>query len=180
MKLLVLTLAALTIAPAPRALAGDHNMHFSGFNSSCGAPVHLRARHDLRTARIAIETRNGDATLLLTDNVLAVQLSDRTLHRIERRFREQREDYDDMAFARVIRSVVLSTVQAALEHSAECRLSDVRDVEYREGRLIVTARGGRYIFADMDVDDDDVMSGFSERDALAFVREFHRLKGLAI
>jgi hypothetical protein len=30
------------------------------------------------------------------------------------------------------------------------------------------------------VDDDDVMSGFSEHDALAFVREFHRLKAQPI
>jgi hypothetical protein len=49
-------------------------------------------------------------------------------------------------------------------------------VSYEDGRLLFTARDGRQIFEDVDMDDSDVTASFSERDARKFVREFRRLK----
>ena len=53
-------------------------------------------------------------------------------------------------------------------------IRDIAAVDYRGGELILTARNGERIFADNDVDDDDVMHHFYASDAKSFVRELRR------
>jgi hypothetical protein len=78
--------------------------------------------------------------------------------------------------ARAFVAVVLSGVRTLLDHSAECSVRDLRDVEYRGGRLVITTESGDRLFDGLDVDDEDVLEGFSDRDAHAFVREFQQVK----
>ena len=181
MKILPLALALCCLLPAGRAQARDHDLDLCGMHASCcSPPVHWRARHDVSAARFAIVTRDGDATLLLTDRAVAVQLSDRAMHRVIRELRDEQEEYEDNVLARSIKSVVLSGVRALLDHSAECRLRDIDDVACKDGRLIITTIGGDGIFENLDVHDSDVMSAFSAEDARAFVREFQRLRARGI
>jgi hypothetical protein len=49
-------------------------------------------------------------------------------------------------------------------------------VDYRDGRLMFITEKGKEIFEDIEVNDDPLTSGFSERDARAFVREFRKVK----
>ena len=73
-------------------------------------------------------------------------------------------------------AAVVAGVSSLLDHSAECPIRDLKDVEYREGRLVFTAQNGGRVYNSVHVNDEDVMSGFSESDARLFVREFRRLK----
>ena len=164
---------AASAAPAARAC------EWHGVSSAtwgCETPARLAPRHDVAAARIAITTDDGLSTLILTNDVVALQLSDHTFKRINRRFREEEED-NDGALGGVIKSAVFATVRSALDHSAECPIRRIRSVSYRDGRLEFLTDQGHHVFSEVRVNDDqDTLSSFSERDATAFVREFQRVK----
>ena len=82
----------------------------------------------------------------------------------------------DNVLARTIKTAVLTSVRSALDHSIECSIRDVSDVEYRHGQLIMTTEDGDRLFEKVEISDQDVMEGFSKTDARAFIREFRRLK----
>jgi hypothetical protein len=144
---------------------------------SCERPARWAQRHDDQQAVIAITTRDGDATLLLTDEVVALQLSDRKLHRIKRELQRERDDEEDNALAQAIKTAVITGVSSLLDHCAECPISDLRDVDYRDGRLVFITEGGREVLQSGDGDDQNTLRGFSASDARQFVKEFRRLKG---
>ena len=171
MKKALLTLIALALWPAHDALARD-----CVTTTCCESPARWAERHDPRDARIAITTERDDAMLVLTDQVVAVQLSDRVLRKVRRELRREQDQDGDNVLAHAIKTAVLSGVRALLDHSAECSIRDLRDVDYRQGRLVFTTEGGHRVFDDVDINDEDVMRGFSEFDARAFVREFRRVK----
>lgn len=184
MKSALIALAALALAPAGPALAHEHATIRPTIrcSSCCECPARWGPRHPLTDARSAITTESGDATLLLTREILAVQLSDRAFHRVARELRRHEDDADaeDGGFlGQIIKSAVIGAVLELLDHSAECPIRDVADVEYAHGRLVITTEEGRRLFEDVNVNDSDVMLDFSEHDARAFVREFHRLKSRA-
>ena len=179
MKTLPLILVLLTLAPVQPSQAHGRHRGCLLNSSCCDSPARWAARHDPGDARLAIDTREGEATLLLTGDVVAVQLSDRTLHKVERKFRDERAEDDDNPLAAAIKTAVYTGVLSLLDHSAECRIRDIRDVDYRNGRLEFTTEGGRPLFSHMEVDDEDMLASFSERDAQAFVREFRKVKAAA-
>jgi len=168
-------LALALLAPAG-ALAASYDC--DPLSGHCTDHVRFAGRHDPADARIAITTRSGRGVLVLTNRLVAVQLSDRTLHEARREMREDaRRDEDDNVLANVIRSTVVSVVSNVLDHSLECNLRHVSDVEWSDGRLVLTTRDGERLFDGIDMDDTNMMSDFSERDARAFIREFHRATG---
>jgi hypothetical protein len=172
-----LLLTAAIGAGAPPAARACERHGASTATWGCESPARLAHRYDSSAARIAITTEDGLSTLVLTNDVVALQLSDRTFKRINRRFREEEED-EDGALGGVIKSAVLATVRSALDHSAECSIRKIRSASYRDGRLELVTDEGRYVFSDVHVnEDEDTLSSFSEHDALAFVREFRRVKG---
>src|SRR5262249_30558264 len=79
---LVLALFA-TLLAAPAFACDDSSVNFSDLGC-CSGKVHIRSRLDPRDARLAINTEDGKATMLITDNVIAVQLTDNTLNHIKR------------------------------------------------------------------------------------------------
>jgi hypothetical protein len=165
----------LALAAAQPGLPEGPNAAASGL-SCCEAPARWAARHDSEDARIAITTEDGDVTLLLTRRVVALQLSDRTFHKVNRELRRKKQEEEDNPIAEALKTAVIGSVRALLDHSAECPVRELSDVAYRGGRLIFTTEDGDRIFEDVEVHDSDVMGDFSERDAREFVREFRRLK----
>lgn len=180
MKPLSIALLFAGLLVTGSALAHDHDHGSTEAGVSVGGdlkwPAHWAPRHESSEATLAITTRNGGVTLLINHDVLAAELSDAKMHEIDRRIREESREADDSDLGHAIRSVVLHTVRNFLRHSAECDLADVRDVDYRDGELVITATSGRHVFERIDVEDDDFGRAFRERDARAFVAEFHRLK----
>jgi len=169
---LALTLIARPETSRASACDGDFDFDFSN------PPARWSARHEPEDARFAITTQNGEVTLLLTRNVVAMQLSDRTFHRVDRELRkkERESDEQDNPLADAIVTAVVSGVRALLDHSAECPIRDVKDVDYRGSELVLTLNNGERLFRHVELDDTNVMQNFSASDARAFVMEFRRAK----
>ena len=178
MKTAVLVLALLALGAAEPALPHGSTAAATGGDFSCDPPARWAPRHDAEEARLAITTEDGDVTLILTRRVVALQLSDRTFHRVNRelRHKEREDDDEDNPIADAIRTAILSSVRALLDHSAECSIRDVSDVQYRHGELVFTTEGGERLFGHVVLNDSNVMESFSDSDARTFVREFRRLK----
>lgn len=169
---LLLVVALASTGPlAHEANAGEcQNCNFS---LSTDAPVRCAARHRADEVRFSIKTDNRNAVLLLTDDVVALQLSDRVLHKLDRKMREA-EDEEDCGLGSVIKTAVLASVRSLLDHSADCDIADISFADYRDGELVLRGPNGEHIFANASIDDEEVMRSFSESDARAFVRELRR------
>jgi len=170
-RLAPLLLLALSL-PANPALARDRDGSVSMSPSCCDEPTRWASRHAPEDRRFEVVTENGKASLLLTREVVALQLSDRTMHRVDRELRAKERAHRDQPLAEAIAGAVIGGVRALLEHSAEVDIRDVRSVDYRGGRLVFLANDGSRLFDRFEMDDDDVLEGFSERDAQRFIREF--------
>lgn len=168
-----LTLLALAAEPALSSRAAAHATSFTC--RGLGKDVRWSDRRDPSDARIAITTESGEMMLLLTDRDVVFQLSDRAFRRVSRELKDAKNKQDDV-FASVVAAVVTNTVREMLDHSFVCHVRDLRDASYDDGYLVLTGRRGKVVFGDEDGCDSDGMSGFSERDAQAFVREFQRVK----
>jgi hypothetical protein len=175
MRTVAIGIALLALAAGP-ALPTGPAAHATSITCRCpGKDVHWSERRDPADARFTMTTEDGEVTLLLTDRDVAFQLSDRSLHRVHRELRDAENEQDNW-LASVIVTAVTGTVREVLDHSLVCRVSDLRDVTYQDGRLVFTGRNGRRVFGRMEVCDEDVSHAFSERDARNFVREFRRVK----
>jgi len=163
----LLGIAGLTAATPAHACRHSCNVS--------GDYVRWADHQSVQGARLAITTEDGKVTLLLTDRDVAVQLSDRTLHRVRREMHDKDEEEDNF-LASVIKTVVIGTVDEVIDHSFACPVRKLRDVSYENGRLVLTDKNGHHVFEDTDIDDTDVLASFSEKDARNFVREFRRLK----
>ena len=174
MKSLGILLVAATCLVAQGASAHEHGSHSLFLNASCDDPMRLVRRHDLDEARLAINTENRKIILLLTDRVVALQLSDRVMAKIDRKTREAGDEDGDNMLGQIIKDAVLTTVRTALNHSAECDLRDIESADYRDGEMIITTRSGERLFSHADIDHEEVMTNFSERDAREFVKELRK------
>lgn len=182
MKRTLLALAAaLCILPAHDLLAqGRHEnreprVEISDLDRD--SPGRVGPRRDLDDARYAITTTNDVASLLLTRDVVALQLTDRQLRQIRGEIEEDAaNEREDGLLARMIANVVRSTVGSMLRKSIEISVDDLRSVEYRGGRLEFTTTEGERVFEQVEIDDTEVMEHFSPADAQAFVREFRAVK----
>lgn len=174
MKLSILPVAALCLAAASPATAQHHHGDIQIHGHAGLSPRHWGQRHDPRTARVAIDNNDNSVTLLITRDMVALQLTDRMLRQVDHEMDADRED--DGAIARFISNAIINRVSSMLRRSVEYRLEELRDVQYRDGRLIITTDDGDCAFDHIEVNDRDVSEAFSPADAQRFVREFHALK----
>jgi len=177
--LVLLLFFTATIASAGAEHRGDGNTNLTLTTKGVDPPAHWAPRQDRDDARFVITSENRDAELILTSDVVALQLTDRALKRVRRQLRSANDNADDNAGNPIgwFESAVLATVSSFLDQSAECPLHALRDVRYVDGRLEFTTTKGARLFEHMDVDSSDILGGFSENDARQFVTEFHRAKG---
>ncbi|HEU0054931.1 MAG TPA: hypothetical protein VFQ39_17215 [Longimicrobium sp.] len=138
-------------------------------------PGHLGPRYSARAADLAITTTDGSATLLVAGEVVALQLSDRTLR--QARVEMQRDMDEEGGFlGRLVANSVRNTVSRMLQRSIEYRVDELRSVEYTGGRLVFTTSDGERVFENVQINDTDVTASFSPDDARAFVRTFRAVK----
>lgn len=176
MKPAVLAVALLALLPTgPIPARADSGVTFRGFD--CDESTRWSRRQDTSRARCAIDTRNGKVTLVLTDRVVALQLSDRTMRKIDRELHRARNKDDETdALGEAFKVAALSAVRSLLDHSAVCAVDELRDVRYVDGRMEFISRDGDPVFRHVNMDDDDMLEAFDPDDAADFVREFRRLK----
>jgi len=175
-KLMPLLLAAALLPAAAAAHAATHD---AGGDLSldhvqcCKDPARWGSRHGTRAADIAIPTRDGAATLLLDDDLVAVQLSDKAYGKMRREMHDDRDD-DANVLSRAIKAAVYSSVSSLLSGSIEYPVRELRDVRYEKDRLVFVTRDGGRTFDHIDINGHEVTENVREADARAFVREFHR------
>ena len=143
--------------------------------NACDRYVRWVEHHDPADARLAITSEDGNVTLLLTDREVAFQLSERMLRRVNRELRDKEREQDNV-LASVIVTTVAGTVRELIENSFECRIRDLRDMTYEDGRLQFIGRDGEPVFERVDICDSDLATAFSDRDARRFVSEFRAVK----
>lgn len=173
-------LAALLLLPvaAAPASAHDHDTVHIGDVHCCDRPVRWGPRYDDgRDIHFAITNEDRKVTLLLTDDAVAFQLSDRVMRKVDRELhRARHEDDDDGPIGDAVKTVVLGMVREMLDHSAQCPLRELGDVRYEGGRLVFVDRDGERVFERFTMDDQDLLATFEPQDAREFVREFQRWK----
>lgn len=125
-------------------------------------------RRDVRDARLAIRTRDRATVLLLMNDVVAVQLSDSAMARIEAESNKKDTNFFE--------ELILSGVRLALSKSVEYPIASIRNVEYRDGVLRMLNTKNAPVFAELRVNGTDVLRDFSSADAARFVTAFRARK----
>jgi hypothetical protein len=116
------------------------------------------------------------ATMLLSGDVVALQLTGRALRDVHREIRRDMGEENHGVLGRFIANTVRNSVSTVMRRSIEYRVDELRSVEYTRGRLVFTARDGDRVFEEVRINGTDVTAAFSPEDAHAFVREFRALK----
>src|SRR5215831_1122608 len=111
MRLLALAVFAMALTPVPNAFARGHDSPKITLNSTCNPPSHLAPRGDSRDAKFLINTEDGCASLILTNDLVAMQLTDRAFRDVDRHL-DDIEDEDDNVLAHSIKAVVLGSVRS--------------------------------------------------------------------
>lgn len=165
MKTLV-TCALVLLLSASVAFAGEKKKEgISVSFSSDDSRTRLAPRHDVRDARLSVTTRNRTAVLLLTGDVVAVQLSDATLAEVETK--------DDANF---LEELIVSGVRLAVGKSVEYPIANIRSAEIRGGVLTLTNDQGKPVFDEIKVNGTNVTRNISAGDAARFVNAFRIAK----
>jgi hypothetical protein len=160
-KLLVLAL----LLTATAALASNDKKGISISFSSEDSRTHLGPRLNVRDARLAITNHDGSVSLLLMNDVVAVQLTDRALANISTK--------DDASF---IEELLASGVRTALRKAVEYPISGISSAGIRDGALVLTNDKGQPVFTEVKVNGTDVLRDFAIGDAARFVNAFRAVK----
>lgn len=161
------TCALVLLLSASVAFAGEQKKQqgISISFDSDDARTKLASRHDPKQARLAVMTRNGAAMLLLRNDVVAVQLSDAALDKIE-----TKED------ANFLEEWLAAGVRMAVKKSVEYPVASIRSAELRNGVLVLTNDQGEPVFDNVTVNGSNVTHDLSPADAARFVNAFRQVK----
>jgi hypothetical protein len=121
-------------------------------------------RRDVRDARVAIRTRDRSTMLLLMNDVVAVQLSDAALAKLQSEKKNEDAGFFEELFT--------AGVRIAIGKSVEYPLANIRSVEYRDGVLHLVNAKNEPVFAELKVNGTDVLRDFSSADAARFINAF--------
>jgi len=154
MKRLVVAVFVLLLL-VPVANAGGISIGFSSEDSK----VDIASRRNPRTAQLAITSRDGSTVLMLTKDVVAMQLSDAALAKLEAEKKKEDRNF--------LEELLLAGVEIAIGKSMEYPLSDL-EADYRNGALTFTNDKNEAIFTEVKVNGVDVMRNFAPADAQRF------------
>jgi len=126
---------------------------------------------------MSIDNESGGVSLILTNSHVFMQLSQNTLDEIKQEFEDQRQEQEDSQLATNIKNMVLDKVEELLQNRIEYAIEDVERIHWEDGELVFDVTKASFLsFDDVMVDGDMALETFSERDALAFIEAFERVK----
>ena len=160
-KLLVLVL----LLTATAALASDDKKGISISFGSEDSRTHFGPRLDVRDARLVITNRDGSVSLLLMNDIVAVQLTDRALAGISSK--------DDGG---MLGEMVVAGVRGLLRKAVEYPIAHISSADIRDGALTLLNDKNQPVFTEVKVNGTDVLRDFSIGDAARFVHAFRALK----
>jgi hypothetical protein len=155
--------ALALLLSAPLASAGGLSLSFDSDDSH----VDFGARRNPRAAQLAITSRDGSTVLMLTKGVVAMQLSDAAIARLEDEKKKEETNF--------LEELLLAGVQTALGKSLEYPVDDLK-ADYRNGALQFTNEDDEPIFTKVKVNGVDVLRNFSSADATRFVNAVRAAK----
>lgn len=118
-------------------------------------------------ADFGMTTNEGSVEMLILDSAIYMQFSDRFMDDLEQEINE--EESDDSAFAEAIKAAVTSGVRSMLNRSLLIPISQISEIGYENGRLIMKDYDGEELFEDLDINGVEVMEDFRPRDARKFI-----------
>ena len=145
-------------------LAEDRGLSISF--SSDDARTEMGSRHDVRDARFAITSRDGSTVLMLLDDVVALQLTDRALEQAESDTKSKDQNF--------LEELLSAGVKLALGKSVEMPIAHIRTIDVRNGALRVINDENKPVFTEVKVNGTEVLRNFSSADATRFVNAFQR------
>jgi hypothetical protein len=157
---------ALTLlVPAAALLAADKKPGISISFSSDDSHTAVGSRHPAADARLAITTRDGSTTLMLLKDVVAVQLTDRTIANVHAS--------NDAGF---VEELLASTVRLTMGKSVEYPIANIRSADLRDGALLLINDQNKPLFSELKVNGTEVLHDFSAADVARFVNAFRAAK----
>lgn len=161
---------AFLLLMVPIQSVAQHHHLFSD-HDDLDADITSRLVHN--EAEYAMTTREGSVDLMLADNAIFIQFSDRFLEDLDDEIRNEAEtDVDEASvLLELFTSMISSGVHSLLDHALAIPISEIRDVYYDDGKLHIIDHHGDEIFDDLEIDDINIMEDFSRRDARRFVSE---------
>jgi len=164
MKILT-TSALVLLLSTSAALAGEKKDGVSISFDSDDSRTRVASRHVPQKAAVAVTSRNGAAVLLLTDDVVAVQLTDKALAKLD-----TKED------ANFLEELLVAGVRLAVGKSVEYPIANIRSAEVRNNGLVLINDEGKAVFGDIKVNGENVTQTISAVDARKFVNAFQVAK----
>jgi len=122
-------------------------------------------------ARQSLRTRSNQATVLLLDTTLVVQVTDRALAQMKA---SVRDSASEGLGARVIAQVIGSTLGAIFDHGIAYDLRGLREARAEGSRLVLEDRAGKRVFDRMELNGRDLMDDFSPAEASRFAAAVNR------
>lgn len=145
---------------------GKHGVSIS-FNSD-DPNTQVGPRRNAREAKVAITTKDGSTELLLLNDVLAVQLTDKAMAQVKAK------DNDN-----IFEELVVSGVQVMLRRAVEYPIAHIRMVDVRDGVLTMVNDRNQPVFTDIKINGANVLRSFSPADATRFVNAFRANRSAA-
>lgn len=165
-RFLLFALTVLFCSTVASADDGKRGVSIS-FNSDDPNTV-IGPRRNVREAKLAITTRDGSTELLLLNDVVAVQLTEKSMARVKPK------DDDN-----IFEELVASGVQVMLRRAVEYPIAHLRTVEVRDGVLTMVNEKNQPVFTDIKINGTNVLRSFSPADAARFVNAFRAARGAA-
>jgi hypothetical protein len=126
-------------------------------------------RQPLESASAALRTRDRTTALLLTDQAVILQLTDRGLEGVTSQVSEERG-----LGARLVARMVGAGVAEMLDHGIAYRLSALRSARADGHRLILEDRNGNRVFGTVEMNGRHPMDDFIPSEAQAFAARLNR------
>ncbi|MFL5501836.1 MAG: hypothetical protein ACJ79Q_11430 [Gemmatimonadaceae bacterium] len=140
----------------------------SGIHVSVHVPdsvAHVVDRETADHARFAIVSRDGQASLLLMDTTIVVQMTDRGLARMNAR---EATDTIKSAATKLFARMALGALVPFFDHGIAYHLRDLADAKYEDRRLQLIRGNGDEVFRDVEIGKGPLMESFPPADAEAF------------
>jgi hypothetical protein len=151
----------------------------AGFSTAACSKKKEEAKTDWSDAEtvMVITNRTGEIDLVLSEESLAMKLSDQKLEEIESEFEDERESGDETGLAADFKTFVLDSVEKMLNQQLIYPLDAINAMNWQDGEIVIDVEGEGFIsFSEVSVDGDMALETFREEDALAFIAAFEKLK----
>jgi hypothetical protein len=142
--------------------------------------VEVRASADVEHQAPAVEAlapgdlriynQDSSVNLILRGAEVLAGLSPQMRERITQEIAQSGTD-DTTGFGAAIANVVKTTVASAIATHAVYPVRDIREIEYRDGQIVLVRNSGRRVelLGDVKSDDREISRTFAREDALRFV-----------